>query len=154
MGLLRMPAKSVPAASSTAAGCEHTATSGAFADGLTVLLIIRAAFSPSTTGMARSAGRILGQHSHSLNAQLDTDERTEEKHVEGDAACGKNGLGAVGHDDDAAPEALQHRLEHLGDDGIASSHEAVDRRQPARERARRRGRRAQVRVDWRWHRRR
>jgi hypothetical protein len=57
MGLLSVAAKRVPAAASMAAACEQTATMGAFAEGLTVLLIILAAFSPSTTGMARSVVR-------------------------------------------------------------------------------------------------
>ena len=71
IGLHRMPAKRVPAASSTAAGCEQTATIGELAEGFTVLLIIRAAFSPSTTAIARSAESGVSNRCHHSLAVLE-----------------------------------------------------------------------------------
>lgn len=89
IGLHRIPAKRVPVASSIAAFCEQTATMGDSDDGLTVLLIMRAAFSPSTTGMARSAdeeaaGELLGL---GMSGQQ-KDQLTEEEDIEGNTACG------------------------------------------------------------------
>ena len=52
MGLLSSPLKRVPTSESRALAWEQSATIGQFCEGFDVDLIIRAAVSPSTTGMA------------------------------------------------------------------------------------------------------
>lgn len=128
-----MPAKRVPAASSTAAGCEQTATIGELAEGFTVLLIMRAAFSPSTTAIARSAGsrvskqRLAKNAGRTRNAPL-----TQEENVERNSSRGQDGFRTVRHHDDPTAESLQHRFEDFGHDRVSPCDEAVDRREAIR----------------------